>query len=187
MSAGLATLGRGEAVLAKRARFDAPAITAIRYADPAAWITVTAVANAVEAARDAVAAAHDRVGVVVTSADGPVEAMAAMCEASRGGSSSPIRFPASNAGSLAGLTSIAFGFRGPTLMLTLPPDRGIAIAMVLATAWFRRGVVDYVAVAATTRRGGSPVSRCLLLAAAASTGATPLDAERDLAWLAEAP
>jgi hypothetical protein len=173
MTARLTVAGRGEAVEAKRARDGAPALTAIRYADPAAWVTVAAVAGAMEAAREAVTARHDRVGVVVTSAEGPVEAMAAMCEASRGGSSSPIRFPASNAGSLAGLTSIAFAFRGPTLMLTLPADRGVPVAVVLAEAWLRRGVVDYVAVAATFRREGAPVSRCLLFAALVTMGETP--------------
>jgi len=179
--------GRGEAVEAKRGRFDAPALTAIRYADPAAWMTATAVANAIDVRRAAVAAAHDRVGVVVTSAEGPVEAMAAMNEASRGGSSSPIRFPASNAGSLAGLTSIAFGFRGPTLMLTLPADRGVPVGLLLADAWLGRDVVSFVVVVATGRREGEgpqpPVSRCLLLGNRATEGVEPFDLERDAAWL----
>ncbi len=176
--------GRGEAVEFTRSRFDAPPLAAIRYADPAAWITATAVANALDPLRDAVAAAHDRVGVIVTSAEGPVEAMAAMCEASRAGSSSPIRFPASNAGSLAGLTSIAFAFRGPTLMLTLPADRGVPVAMLLAAAWLGREVVDFVAVAACGRREGKPVARCVLLGARQGE---PLDRTREEAWLATPP
>lgn len=183
---------RGEAGPGKRADFEAiarerpatvrglPALAAIRYADPASWSVATAVARAVDAS-DPVHAAHDRTGVVVVSAEGPVEAMAAMCEASRSGSSSPIRYPASNAGSLAGLTSIAFGFRGPTLMLTLPPARGVPVALLLAEAWLRRGVVSFVVVAASSPR----LSRCLLTAAE-DTAITLLDAERDVAWLVEA-
>jgi hypothetical protein len=129
--------------------------------------------------KEAVLAAHDRTGLIAISADGPVEAMAAMCEASRGGSSSPIRFPASNAGSLAGLTSIAFSFRGPTLMLTLPPDRGVPVGLLLAEAWLRRGVVSFVAIAACRRRDDRPVARCLLLGGEGE----PLDAGRDVPWL----
>lgn len=185
----LVVAGRGEAVEARRSRFDAPALTAIRYADPAAWITATAVANAIDPIRDAVAAAHDRVGVVVTSAEGPVEAMAAMHEASQGGSSSPIRFPASNAGSLAGLTSIAFGLRGPTLMLTLPADRGVPVGLLLADGWLRRGVVSFVAVASCGRVDGRPVARCLVLGSheAHHDRGAPLDRERDAAWLGARP
>ncbi len=173
--------GTGEARAAVRSRFDAPALAAVRYADPAAWIVATAVANAVDAVREAVAAAHDRTAVVAVGAEGPVEAMAAMCEASRAGSSSPIRYPASNAGSLAGLTSIAFSFRGPTLMLTLPPERGVPLGLLLAEAWVRRGVASFVAVAACARRDGGPVARCLLIGAEGE----PLDADRHVAWLVE--
>lgn len=190
--------GRGEAIDAKRAQFDAiarvpgqradaeAALAAIRYADPASWTTATAVAHAVAAQRDAVLAAHDRVGVIVTSAEGPVEAMAAMCEASKSGSSSPIRFPASNAGSLAGLTSIAFTFRGPTIMLTLPADRGVPAGLLLAEAWLGRGMADFIVLAACGRRDEKPAARCLLLAASNQHGA-PIDRDADLAWLTITP
>jgi hypothetical protein len=187
MSASPFIAGRGEAIASQRGRFDAPALGAIRYADPASWITATAVADAVAPVREAVMAAHDRVAVVVTSAEGPVEAMAAMCEAARAGSSSPIRFPASNAGSLAGLTSIAFGFRGPTLMLTLPADRGVPVGLLLAEAWLGRRIASYVVLAWCGRRGasdgGGPIARCLLLAAAEPAPPNPLDRARDAAWL----
>jgi hypothetical protein len=154
----LLVAGRGEAHERQRDRFrDSPALAAIRYADPAAWVTATAVALAIEAVGERVAAEHDRTGVIAVSDTGPVEAMAAMCEASRAGSSSPIRFPASNAGSLAGLTSIAFSLRGPTLMLTLPPDRGVPVALLLADAWLQRGVVSFVAVAACRVEGARAV------------------------------
>jgi hypothetical protein len=174
--------GRGESADADRKRFDAPAIKAIRYADPAAWVAAAAVADALRPVHAAVVAAHDRAAVVAISADGPVEAMAGMCEASREGASSPIRFPASNAGSLAGLTSIALSFRGPTLMLTLPPDRGVPVGLLLAGAWIGRGVVSFVALTACGRREGRPFSRCLLLGGEG----TPLDPAADLAWLVEA-
>jgi 3-oxoacyl-(acyl-carrier-protein) synthase len=174
--------GRGEAGEENRKRFDAPAIVAVRYADPASWSAAGAVANATGDALAQVSAAHDRVGVIAISAEGPVEAMGAMTEATRGGFSSPIRFPASNAGSLAGITAIAFGFRGPTLMLTLPPDRGAPVALLLAEAWIARGMAEYVAVVSAARREGKPVSRALLLA---GEGSAALDRAREAAWLSE--
>lgn len=194
MTAKASILARGEAIDIKRNQFDAAAgpdgradgaaaLAAIRYADPASWTTATAVAHAIASHRDAVLAAHDRVGVIVTSAEGPVEAIAAMCEASKGGSSSPIRFPASNAGSLAGLTSIGFTFRGPTLMLTLPADRGAPIALVLADAWLGRGQAEYVVVASCGRVDGKPAARCLLVSASGAAGA--IDREAAAAWLAD--
>jgi hypothetical protein len=183
--------GRGEAVEAQRKQFTSPELTAIRYADPAAWVTAGAVANAMQAPdlRDAIAAGHDRVGVIAISAEGPVEAMAAMCDASKSGSSSPIRFPASNAGSLAGLTSIAFAFRGPTLMLTLPAARGVPVALVLAEAWLTRDVASFVVVSCCGRSGaGQPVARSLWLRADRRDGkAMRIDRTNDSAWLATLP
>jgi hypothetical protein len=188
-------LAKGEAIDVKRNQFDAAAgaegrkdgvaaLAAIRYADPASWTTATAVAHAIAAHREAVLAAHDRVGVIVTSADGPVEAIAAMCEASKAGSSSPIRFPASNAGSLTGLSSIAFTFRGPTLMLTMPPDRGAPVALLLADAWIQRGQAEYVVVAACGRVDGKPAARCVLVS---GPQAGAIDRDEGVAWLASSP
>jgi len=175
--------GRGEALVPERRRFDAPALASVRYADPAAWIVASSVANAADPMKEAFAAAHDRTGVVAIGADGPTEAMAAMNEASRALSSSPIRYPASNAGSLAGLASIALGLRGPTLVLTLPPDRGVPVGLLVADAWLRRGVVSFMAVATCREAGGRPVGRCLLLAREGEM----LDDERDVPWLLGAP
>lgn len=181
----LVVVGRGEATEGKRDRFDSAALAAIRYADPAAWITANAVANAIDPIRDAILAAREEVGIVVNCAEGPVEAIAAMTEASRGGFSSPIRFPASNPGSLGGLSSIAFGLRGPTMVLTMPAARGVPVALLLADAWLRRGVASFAVVASA---GGLPATRCLVLAPpGAAIAGSPLDREADLAWLAAVP
>jgi hypothetical protein len=70
-----------------------------------------------------------------------------------------------------GLTSIAFSLRGPTLMLTLPPDRGVPVALLLAEAWLQRGVVAFVAVAACRSDDLGPRARAQLL----SLEGEPLD------------
>jgi len=190
-------VGRGDAQACKRADFDAvarigggdrtlaeAALAAIRYADPASFTTATAVARALAARRETVLAVRDRVGVIAISADGPVEAMAAMTQAGREGTSSPIRFPASNAGALAGVISIGFTLRGPTLLLTLPPERGVPVGLLLARAFLSRGVAEFVFIATCAAAGGVPASRCLLLGRPGD--GDPL-AELDVAWLASDP
>ena len=190
MSVGV--LARGEAAKCKRADFDAAArpgagdrtvaeaaLAAIRYADPAAFTTATAVARAMAAKRDDVMPVRDRVGIIAISADGPVEAMAAMNQAAREGSSSPIRFPASNAGSLAGLSSIGFTLRGPTLMLTTPPARGVPAGLLVARAFLERGVADYMFLATCAVPATGAIARCFLLGRAGD----PIG-DADLAWLA---
>ena len=95
-------LARGEADELERGLFDKRALTTVRYADPAAWVVATAAARAMAGARDAVAAAGEGVGVLVTSPRGPVETIAAVAQAAREGFSSPLRYPASSPGSPRG-------------------------------------------------------------------------------------
>lgn len=202
MSHALRVAGRGEARKCVRANFDAAAragatdgdrklaetaLSAIRYADPASFTVATAAARALAARRADVLAAHDRVGVIAISPDGPLDAIAGMNAASREGSSSPIRFPASNAGSLAGLTAIGFTLRGPTLMLTLPPGSGVAAGALLSRAWLGRGSADFMLLGACVATPEGPSARCLLLErdgdAAGSDSSDNALAEA-LSWLA---
>jgi hypothetical protein len=149
-------------------------------------VVATAAARAMAGARDAVAAAGEGVGVLVTSPRGPVETIAAVAQAAREGFSSPLRYPASNPGSLAGVTCIALGLRGPTLVLTMPPADGAAVGLVLGGRWIERGDVPLAVVAACWERSpGRPTARCVLLGRAAKPDeGGSLDRSRDGAWLA---
>jgi hypothetical protein len=96
-----------------------------------------------------------------------------------------MRYPASNPGSLAGVTCIALGLRGPTLVLTMPPAEGAPVGLLLGGRWIERGDVPLVLVGACWERSpGKPRARCLLLGRGA--GAAPIDPARDAAWLAGA-
>jgi hypothetical protein len=182
----LSILARGEADELERELFDRRALATVRYADPAAWTVATAAARAIAAAREAVTAAGDAIGVLVTSPRGPVETIAAVAQAAREGFSSPLRYPASNPGSLAGVTCIALGLRGPTLMLTMPPLEGAPLGLLLGGRWIERGDVPLVVVAACRERSpGKHTARCLLLGrAAAGADGGSIDRARDGAWLA---
>jgi hypothetical protein len=181
MSAPTTTLGRAEADRFEKSLFRPQAVTTVRYADPAAWVVATAAARACAAARDAVAAAGERVGVVVTSPRGPVETMAWVASAAREGFSSPLRYPATNPGSLAGVTCIALCLRGPTLVLTMPPAQGAPLGLLLGKRWIARGDVVLALVAASWEQSpGKHVARCLLVG---PSGAPQSDPEDDRLWL----
>ncbi|HEY3818894.1 MAG TPA: hypothetical protein VGL81_17105 [Polyangiaceae bacterium] len=180
---GPTTLARSEADAFERGLFKQQTLTTVRYADPVAWIVATAAVRAFGAAHDAVVAAGDRVGVVVTSARGPVETMAWVATAARDGFSSPLRYPATNPGSLAGVTCIALGLRGPTLVLTMPPEQGARLGLVLGERWIARGDVLLALVATCWEPSpGKQAARCMLVGAGA--GGPPVDAATDGAWLA---
>jgi hypothetical protein len=179
----LALLARGEADDFEKPLFDKQAVNTVRYADHAAWVVATATARAFAAARDAVTAADDRVGVIATSARGPVETMGWVGNAAREGYSSPLRYPATNPGSLAGVTCILLGLRGPTLVLTMPTASGAPLATALGGSWIARGDVPLVVTAASWERApGKHAARCVLLGAASAGPA--YDAMVDGAWLA---
>lgn len=170
---------RGEATAAARRDLDAagPALAAVRYADPAAWTVAAAVARAVAPRRDAILAEHERVGVVVVSPDGPVEAAAAVRAAARAGAAAPLRFPAAGPGSLVGVVCLGLGLRGPSLVLTVPPARGAPIGLRLANGWLARGHAAWVVLVACIHTDGLPRARALAIASGAHISAA------DLAWL----
>lgn len=158
----------------------------VRYADPAAWAVVSAVGQVRVRVENLNAADLERIGVLLVSEHGPVETMATVAATARTGYLSPLRFPAATPGSLVGLTCIVFGFRGPTLNLTMPVTKGIPIAAVVAGNWLERDVVDFVFL--TTCQGG-PIARCVLLARKEATlrgdyNNNPLlQQSHDLSWL----
>ena len=189
-SLGIVVSAQGEARRPEPALFDAAQRQAVRYADPASWTIAAAAARAVAEAGQELIAARTDVAVIAVSDDGPKEAMAAIAEASRAGYSSPLRYPAANPGSLAGVVAILFGFQGPTLNLAAPPEQAIPIGLLVAANWLHRHAARYVLVTAYSCSGRSDrLARCQVLqiprdasefvkSAASSSGRRP-----DFAWL----
>jgi hypothetical protein len=183
----LAVAGSGEADSPQPDLFEARTRATVRYADPAAWITAAAIANAISSFRDELAGCLHQVGVVVVSDQGPTATMAEVNAATANGFSSPLRYAASSPGSLAGVACIAFGFRGPTLNFTMCPADGVPVALQLCDNWLSRGVVRYM-VLATFNAGGptAGLSRALLLAHPELTGGrSHLLTAPDADWLME--
>lgn len=163
--AALVVAGSGQSNSALAGMFEARTRATVRYADPAAWITATAVGRALSDFGDRLTASQHEVGVVVVSDQGPNAAMSEVQAGASTGFSSPLRYAASNPGSLVAVVCIAFGFRGPTLNLMMRPENGVPVALQLCAGWLRRRSARWM-VLATFRAdsAGTGFSRAILLA-----------------------
>jgi 3-oxoacyl-(acyl-carrier-protein) synthase len=123
------------------------------YADPVAWLVVSAVEAALAAAPDDVRRQAAEVGALAVSGHGTRHTMRSVAAAAERGRVSPLRFAGANPGSLAGLLCITLGFRGPSLLVCMPPDAARAAVPVIASGWLTSGQCRYVAVAEHTVDG----------------------------------
>ncbi|MFN0054089.1 MAG: hypothetical protein ACKV0T_18065 [Planctomycetales bacterium] len=171
MDSRIRILGQGAADEPDFSLIDPRLKGVVRYADPAAWTMATAAALALGEHRTQFLAAQQRAGVIAVSDDGPLETMGTVATAAAGGFSSPLRYPAANPGSLAGVTCILFGCMGPTMNLILTPQRGAPVGLLLAEGWLLRGAAAWMLVT-TCRRlpSGQHAARCLLLGGAETAG-----------------
>jgi hypothetical protein len=149
--AGLATLARGLRetgdLVAEGRR------TASFYADPAAWLVVSAVEAALAEAPEAVRRETAEIGALAVSDHGTRHTMRSVADSAARGRVSPLRFAGANPGSLAGLLCITLGFRGPSLLVCMPPERARAVVALIAAGWLATGQCRYVAVAEHTVNG----------------------------------
>jgi hypothetical protein len=158
-------IAKSEAAESRMSLFSAAARSAVRYADPMSWTAATAVGQALANLNGAVADLRRSIGVITLSEHGPAQAIAAVAEASAAGFSSPMRYPAANPGSLAGVVCITHELRGPTMNFTMPPALAIPAASALAGAWIERRRVPLLVLLASTRIAADKyLARCLLLA-----------------------
>jgi hypothetical protein len=182
IAAGVDVAGSGSAERPQPDLVAPGARAIIRYADSAAWITAAAVARATSLEWLA-EYSHD-VAVVVVADQGPADTMAQVQAAAEAGFSSPLRYAAASPGSLAGVSCIAFGFRGPTLNLAMLPADGMPTAMLMARGWLARGAAHAVVVASFSGVANVGQARAALL----MPGAGPVDGgdvTTTVQWLAD--
>lgn len=165
--------------------FEARIRATVRFADPAAWTTATAVAVAMAGAGDLLAEWRHEIGMIAVSNQGPGGAMARVQTDATTGFSSPLHYAASSPGTLAGVSCIAFGLRGPTMNLTMAPRDGVPIAFAMCTGWLARKAARFMVVATHSTHGsGAMMSRAVLLAPRGFTGSSKPLTESVIAWLA---
>ncbi|WP_131740835.1 beta-ketoacyl synthase N-terminal-like domain-containing protein [Actinomadura roseirufa] len=117
------------------------------YADPVAWLVVDALELALERAGPHAREALARTGVLAVSEYATRHTMGSIGRQAARGRVSPLRFAGASPGSLAGLACVVLGFRGPTLLLGMPPATARAAALAIVSHWTATGQCRYVAVA----------------------------------------
>jgi len=177
--------GSGEADSYQRDLFEARVRATVRYADPAAWITATAVAGTLAGAAGLLAEWRHEIGMIAISDQGPGGTMSEVQVAAATGFSSPLHYAASGPWTLVGVSCIAFGLRGPTINLTMDPRDGLPVALALCAGWLKRKAAQLMVVAAC-RAGtsGAIKSRAMLLAPSGLLESGAPLTELELAWLA---
>ena len=181
----LMVAGSGESGSSHRDLFEARVRATVRYADPAAWTTASAVSVALAGSAELLAKWRHEIGMIAISDQGPGGTMAEVQAEGNKGFSLPMHYAAANPGTLVGVPCIAFGLRGPTMNLTMPAQGGIPVALTLCAGWLARKAAKLIVVATcTTSSSGSMMSRAVLLAPPEfSRLGTPLT-ESVITWLA---
>jgi len=161
----LIVVGSGEATAHQPSLFEAKIRSTVRYADPAAWITANAVKFALAGAEDLLADWRHEIGIVTIGDQGPGTSMAKVQADGETGFSSPLHYAASSPGTLVGVPCIAFGLRGPTMNLTMAPQDGLPVALMLCEGWLKRKAARLMIVATCqTASLGATLSRAALIA-----------------------
>ncbi|MGY4742899.1 coronafacic acid synthetase [Streptomyces sp. ATMOS53] len=122
------------------------------YADPLSWLVLDAVEQALGACggdfTPADASAKEAVGHIAVSDQCTTHTMRQLAEAIPAGRISPLRFSGANPGSICSLPCQLLGFSGPTMTLSMTPEKGLPPAMAVARAWLRQGSATHVIVTA---------------------------------------
>lgn len=180
----LIVVASGEADAYQPDLFEARVRSTVRYADPAAWTTATAVALALAGAGNLLATWRHEIGIIAISDQGPGISMAKVEADATTAFSSPLHYAASSPGTLAGVACIAFGLRGPTMNLTMAPQDGMATALLMCTSWLERKSARFMVVAThSTSSSGAMMSRAVLLAPPGFTGSGDPLTESTISWL----
>jgi hypothetical protein len=127
------------------------------YADPLSWLVLDAAEHAVGECHEELLPVGETVGHIVVSDHCTTHTMREIAEAIPAGRLSPLRFSGANPGSVCSLPSQLLGFSGPSMTLSMPPEKGLPPAVAVARVWLRQGAAAYVLI--TSHRAGGPGHR----------------------------
>ena len=144
-TSGMTVVGEGVATAPHLSNLR-PKQTASVYADPVSWLVFDAVEHAVDGWAEELLSARETVGHIVVSDHCTTYTMRAIAAAIPQGRISPLRFSGANPGSVCGLTSQLLGFGGPSLTLSMPPEKGLPPAVTIARVWLRRRSAVHVLI-----------------------------------------
>ena len=181
----LMVAGSGESGSSHRDLFEARVRATVRYADPAAWTTASAVSAALAESAELLAKWRHEIGMIAISDQGPGGTMAEVLAEGSRGFSQPMHYAAASPGTLVGVPCIAFGLRGPTLNLTMDPRDGLPVALTMCAGWLAGKAARFMVVATCRAAGSSTImSQALLLAPPGFAGSGKPLTESETVWLA---
>ncbi|WP_118182498.1 hypothetical protein [Paraburkholderia phosphatilytica] len=126
-----------------------PEISAgMRNADPVVLPVLEAVGRLYRVHRARLEPHTDRIGMIQSGLAFPrAKSQRVFSDVSRNGRVSPVAFINANAGAAISFCCTRFGFRGPTLHLTMTALRAQSLANALAATWLARGDARYLILA----------------------------------------
>ncbi len=134
--------------------------TKIRFVDPASLL----VAIAVEKCLKDTKLDHESVGIIATSQLSTISTFQKVYEESKTSIVSPLKFSAASPGTLAGLSCILFGLRGPSIHFTMPVNESsLQTSRSLANIWKAEGQAQSVILATVIKQNNEIEARCCLL------------------------
>lgn len=117
----------------------------VRNADPMVWPVLECVARLYRAHGARLEAHRDHVGMIQSGSAYPrATALRVRSDLKRSGRVSPAAFINANAGAALAICCTRFGFRGPTMNLTMPAAEARTPVDVLATRWLRQDSARYL-------------------------------------------
>ncbi len=143
------------------------------YADPGAWLVAEAVDAAIRSSDTDVLACATNVGVIGISEYATRHTLRLVAAGVPRDRVSPMRFAAASPGSLVGVTCTAFGFQGPTLMLSMSCAAAELATAAVAADWLGGNPPMASHVITSTyevTEHGLHIARCSVITRQAPTG-----------------
>lgn len=120
------------------------------YATPVAWAAADFTQLLIEGESGIVS---HHTGMIVVSDECSLSTIRDLSRTAAQGTISPLRFVGASPSIVAGLPALQQGIRGPTLALTMPPDRASSAIVALINYWFRYSNIVSVIVIAHYKLG----------------------------------
>jgi hypothetical protein len=115
------------------------------YATPVAWAAADFTRVLIE---DAGGIVPHHTGMIVVSDECSLGTIRDLSRTAAQGTISPLRFAGASPSIVAGLPALEQGIRGPTLVLTMPPDHASSAIVALINYWIRySNIVSVIAIA----------------------------------------
>lgn len=116
------------------------------YADPVSWLALEAFEQALSHCSEDLTQWPEHIGLITLSDTCTLQTMREIEAKLAEGLISPLKFSGANPGAIGSLPSHFFGFSGPTLVLSMPPEEGLDLATMLAEEWLREGNAKFVVI-----------------------------------------